>query len=124
MSAFCSEPGCVGIAQPGKWCAAHVADNYQRRRAAARPERDSWYARAAWYRRVRPHKLQHDPMCEKPGCGRPATDVHHKDDSWKTTGDWRLFIDQANLESLCHQHHSEETMRRNQERGLICTAGQ
>lgn len=128
MSVFCSEPGCAGIAQMGKFCAAHVADNYQRRRAAARPERDSWYRRAAWCgpHGVRLFKLHRFPMCERNGCGRRSTDVHHIDDSWKETGDWDLFIggvDMVNLEALCHAHHSEETMRRNQERGLICTAG-
>jgi hypothetical protein len=123
---FCAEPACNGIAQTGKFCPAHVADNYLKRKNAARPARDDWYGRAAWRGPygARGYKLRNTPICEKPGCNKPATDVHHKDDSWKTTGNWRLFIDQNNLEALCHEHHSEETMKRNQERGLLCTNGQ
>jgi len=121
MSAFCHEPGCPGIAVTGKFCDRHKADNYLKRRNAARPEKDAWYSLAAWRVYVKPTKLRHDPICQdESGCNRPATDVHHIDDSWKTSGDWRLFIDQNNLKSLCHEHHSEITMRRNQERGLIC----
>jgi hypothetical protein len=122
LSAFCAEPGCPGIAKTGKFCDAHTADNYLKRKNAARPERDSWYGRGAWRGPfgAKGYKLRHDPICEKPGCTRPATDVHHKNDEWKTTGDWRAFIDQNNLESLCHEHHSEETMKRNQNRGLLC----
>ena len=102
MSSFCAEPGCPGIAQTGKWCPAHVGDNYQKRRAAARPGRDSWYDRAAWRGPygVKKHKLRHDPMCEREGCRKPATDVHHKDDSWKETGDWSLFIGGVNMTNL------------------------
>jgi hypothetical protein len=111
----------VGISQTGKFCPAHIADNYIKRRSAVRSPYDAWYSKAAWRVYVRPTKLRHDPMCEQPGCGKPATDVHHKDDSWKESGNWRLFISQENLESLCHEHHSAETMKRNQERGLICT---
>jgi hypothetical protein len=122
---FCAEPGCVGISATGKFCSAHVADNYLKRKSAARPERDDWYGRGAWRGPygARGYKLRHTPICEHPGCGKPATDVHHKDDSWKQTGNWREFINQNNLESLCHEHHSEETMKRNQERGLLCIKG-
>ena len=122
MANFCAEPGCPGIAKTGRFCQLHIADNYQRRKNAARPERDEWYGRGAWRGPygARGYKLRNTPFCEKPGCTRPATDVHHKNDEWKHTGDFRAFIDQNNLESLCHEHHSEETMKRNQERGLIC----
>jgi hypothetical protein len=125
MSAFCAEPGCPGIAATGRFCPSHIADNYQRRKNAARPEYDSYYGRGAWRGPygARGYKLRHDPICQRPGCTKPATDVHHIDDSWKQTGDFRAFIDQNNLESLC-QHHSEETMKRNQERGLLCIKGQ
>jgi 5-methylcytosine-specific restriction enzyme A len=109
MANFCSEPSCTGLAVKGKFCPLHIANNYQQRRV--RPERDSWYSRSAWRVYVRPTKLRHDPMCAIEGCGKLATDVHHLDGSWKTTGDWRLFIDQNNLESLCHAHHSEITLK-------------
>ena len=126
MANFCAEPGCPGITATGRFCPLHVADNYQRRKNAARPEYDSYYNRGGWRGPygARGYKLRNTPICQRTGCTRPATDVHHIDDSWKQTGDWRLFIDQNNLEALCHEHHSEETMKRNQERGLLCTNGQ
>jgi hypothetical protein len=107
---FCAEPSCVGLAATGKWCPLHITDNYEKRRNAARPELDKWYGKRAWGR-VRAYKLRRFPMCEKEGCDRPATDVHHMDGSWKISGDWRLFIDQENLEALCHQHHSAITIQ-------------
>ncbi len=121
MSAFCAEPGCVGIARTGKFCAAHIADNYLKRKNAARPERDSWYSLAAWRGPygARGYKLRNTPLCETPGCGKPATDVHHKDSSWKLTGNWRLFIDQTNLESLCHEDHSRVTNEEQRRNGNV-----
>jgi len=116
--AFCSEPGCAGIAKTGKWCENHQKDNYERRRNAARPEFDKFYNRAAWAV-VRGYKLRHAPMCEFEGCSLPATDVHHVNDEWKEKGEWREFINQQNLQSLCHAHHSKITIARNRERGLV-----
>ena len=106
---FCSEPGCVNLAAV-KFCEAHKLDNYERRRNAARPTLDKWYSKQAW-KRVRAYKLRRFPMCEAEGCNLAATDVHHKDSSWKTSGDWRAFIDQQGLEALCHAHHSAITIQ-------------
>jgi len=120
---FCAGPGCTAITQTGRFCDKCKVVN-AKQQAAARPELDSWYNRAAWRGPygVRAYKLRHDPLCEIEGCGKWAEQVHHKDDSWKATGDWRSFIDQNNLQSLCHEHHSSETMKRNQERGVLCKA--
>jgi hypothetical protein len=124
VAEFCRQPGCMGIAQTGKFCELHKANNYQT--AKNRFRKEPWYGLAAWEGPygVRLYKLRHFPICERAGCGKPSCDVHHKDDSWKRTRDWRKFIDQTNLEALCRQHHSEETMKRNRERGLLCTNGQ
>jgi hypothetical protein len=122
VAKFCAEPGCVDIAKTGKFCSAHLTDNYLRRKNAARPANDSYYGRGAWRGPygARPYKLRNTPICEAEGCNEPATEVHHIDDSWKQTGDFRMFIDQSNLQALCQKHHSEITMKRNQERGLLC----
>jgi hypothetical protein len=59
-------------------------------------------------------KLRRDPMCEAPGCRRPATVVdHHK----AHRGDWTLFLGGVgtaddpfpNLVSLCKPHHDIKT---------------
>jgi hypothetical protein len=112
---FCQEPGCLELAAK-RFCAKHVADNYAKRQNTARPERDGWYSLAAWRGPygARGYKLRNSPMCEQVGCDKVATDVHHIDDSWKVTGDFRLFIDQANLKSLCHECHSRITLKEQQ----------
>ena len=111
MGKFCAGPGCTAITQTGRFCEKCRVDN-AKRQAAARPELDIWYNRAAWRGPygVRGYKLRSFPMCETEGCGKWATDVHHIDSSWKS-GDWRLFISQENLKSLCHECHSSITLK-------------
>ena len=46
--------------------------------------------------------------CAKHGDRRRATDVDHVQDH---KGNWLLFIDRNNLQSLCHRCHSSKTMR-------------
>ena len=121
---YCDQPGCSGLAKTGKFCPAHKENNYQRDRVAMRPDLDRWYKRAAWCGSygVRGYKLRRDPMCEVTNCQELATDVHHKDDSWKETGDWSLFIggvNMSNLQSLCHGHHSKITLEANRKRGVL-----
>jgi 5-methylcytosine-specific restriction endonuclease McrA len=82
-------------------------------------EKREWqklYARAAWRGPcgVRLMKLRRDPMCEAPGCRRPATVVDHHHPH---RGDWCLFLGGVgtpdnpfpNLVSLCKPHHDEKT---------------
>lgn len=122
---FCGQPGCTGLAVNSPFCPEHVSDNYKTRaekRLKAEQQGHGWYSRRAWRDRLRPMKLRHNPICEK--CERePATEVHHVDDSWKNTGDWRLFIDLANLMSLCKSCHSGETAeatnKKKQERAYV-----
>ena len=109
---FCGRAGCMTLVTNVRFCPVHVAAE-----RAARPANDRFYKTAAWAH-VRVYKLHRFPMCEFVGCDKPATDVHHRDDSWKQRGDWRAFIDQSGLEALCHQHHSAITMTRNNERIL------
>ncbi len=121
---FCAEAGCNGIAKAGKFCDAHKADNYEKRRNAARPKLDRWYSLAAWCGPygVRGFKLRRFPICETPDCNAVAVEVHHKDSSWKETGDWNLFVggvDMENLVSLCHACHSRITIKENRKRGAL-----
>jgi len=117
MARFCTEPGCNGVASEGRFCPAHAADNYERRRDRQRenPLTRSWYGLACWKsptRGLRFWKLCQNPICEK--CNRrKATDVHHKDGSWREGGPgaWEKFMDRNNLEALCHECHSAETVK-------------
>jgi hypothetical protein len=103
---FCLRGGCTGIAVEGKYCAACVAAGVGKR---VRSDYDRWYNLAAW-KTLRLWKLRRFPLCEI--ClTKPSTDVHHTDDSWKKTGDWRLFMTLEKLMALCHECHSRITMK-------------
>ena len=105
----CRYPGCHALV-PGGYCAAH------RPKWAERRESASWhwmYSTAAWTRDLRPGQLLREPFCRscaRRGLRTPATDVDHIRDH---KGDWRLFTDRANLQSLCHRCHSRKTLREN-----------
>ncbi len=102
------------------WC--------QRHRPKPAPRRDSagwhgWSSLPIWTDDLRPRQLLREPFCRE--CARHgvrtyATDVDHVRDH---KGDWALFADPGNLQSLCHSCHSRKTMReqwknrRNFERG-------
>jgi 5-methylcytosine-specific restriction protein A len=62
---------------------------------------------------LRPAQLLREPFCRecaRRGIRTVATDVDHIRDH---KGDWALFIDRENLESLCHGCHSRKTVREN-----------
>jgi 5-methylcytosine-specific restriction protein A len=68
------------------------------------------YKLAIWHKRLRPQKLAQDPLCER--CQRlgkvtAATVVNHKQPH---RGDYSLFTDRDNLESVCkpcHDRHAQ-----------------
>lgn len=67
------------------------------------------YRTDAWTKDLRPRQLFLEPWCRectKHGRRVRATDVDHIVDH---KGDWDLFADEANLESLCHSCHSKKT---------------
>jgi hypothetical protein len=128
VASFCAEPRCGGIAATGRFCDFHKTDNFEKNRA--RSQYDRYYGLAAWRgpNGVRLFYLRRHPVCEwllenGTPCGNPSTDVHHRDSSWKITGNWLLFIggvNMTNLQALCHEHHSSITMKENREGGSIC----
>jgi len=105
----CRYPGCAVLTKDG-WCSAHKPKPREtvRRESAAW---HSWYSLPIWTDQLRPAKLLREPFCrECASLGRRvrATDVDHVRDH---KGDWSLFVDERNLESLCHSCHSRKTMR-------------
>lgn len=110
----CRYPGCRVLVQGG-YCEAH------RPKQAGRKESAAWhwmYSTAVWTQDLRPGQLLREPFCRecaKRGLRTRATDVDHIVDH---KGDWGLFTDRGNLESLCHSCHSRKTLRENgQNRG-------
>lgn len=105
----CLRPGCSALTRDG-YCAAHRPRRTNDRSAEAQSWR--WmYQTDLWRLELRPNQLILEPFCRE--CGRRgirtrATDVDHVRDH---KGDWALFRDPDNLESLCHSCHSRKTAR-------------
>lgn len=103
----CRHPGCVALTREG-WCPAHKPKPAARRESAAW---HNWYNLSIWTDQLRPAQLLREPFCREcahQGWRVRATDVDHVQDH---KGNWALFIDKSNLESLCHSCHSRKTMR-------------
>lgn len=103
----CRHPGCAALTRDG-WCPAHKPKPAGRRESAAW---HSWYSLPVWKDSLRPAQLLREPFCREcagRGLRVKATDVDHVQDH---KGDWALFIDPANHQSLCHSCHSQKTMR-------------
>ena len=102
----CRHPGCSELTRSG-WCSRH------RPRQAARKESagyHGWYSLSVWTDGLRPAQLLREPFCRvcaQMGRRTPATDVDH---IRPHRGDWALFTDRDNLQSLCHACHSRKTM--------------
>lgn len=102
----CRHPGCPALTRDG-WCPEHKPRQAARRESAAW---HGWYSLRVWTEDLRPGQLLREPFCRE--CARlglrtPATDVDHIRDH---KGDWALFTDRGNLQSLCHSCHSRKTM--------------
>ena len=104
----CRHPGCPELTREG-WCPSHKPKPAPRRESAAW---HGWYNLPVWTDTdLRPGQLLREPFCRE--CARLgtrtwATDVDHIRDH---KGDWSLFTDPSNLESLCHSCHSRKTAR-------------
>jgi len=67
-----------------------------------------WYNLKIW-KVARRNQLTSEPLCrecKKEGVDQPAREVDH---IIPHKGNWELFIDSDNLQSLCSTHHSRKT---------------
>lgn len=104
----CRHPGC-GVLVPGGYCPAHQPPKEDRRSEASKAWR--WMYGTDEWKLLRGNQLLAEPFCRacaRRGLRTPATDVDHIRDH---KGDWAVFTDPANLESLCHACHSRKTAR-------------
>ncbi len=100
----CKHPGCSELTRDG-YCAKHKP-KHQRKASA---DYHSWYGKTIWKRKLRPSQLIHEPWCaecDKQGMRTKATVVDHVRPH---RGDWTLFTDETNLQSLCKYHHDKKT---------------
>lgn len=101
----CRHPGCPELTREG-YCAKHKPKRAERGESAA------WhwmYYTPEWRDDFRPTQLLREPFCRecaKQGQRVRATQVDHK---IPHRGDWALFTDRRNLQSLCERHHNQKT---------------
>ncbi len=106
----CRHAGCPELTRDG-WCSRHRPS--PRRRMSA--EYHGWYFLPIWTRELRPKQLQKEPFCRecaKLGRRTYATVVDHIKPH---RGDWGLFTDENNLQSLCEHHHGQKTVEEQQQ---------
>ena len=104
----CRFPGCGALTREG-WCPRHKPKEKPRSPESAAWRR--WYSLKVWTEDLRPGQLLREPSCRecaRRGVRTRATDVDHIRDH---KGDWALFTDPSNLQSLCHSCHAKKTMR-------------
>ena len=112
----CAHPGCSELTRSG-YCAKHRPSDPQRRGAEA-ADWHSWYTKPIWRDRLRPAQLLREPFCRE--CAKTARTEHRPellrvratdvDHVVPHRGNWQLFTDPKNLQSLCHACHSRKTM--------------
>jgi len=101
----CRKPGCA-VLVPDGYCDKHRPKDGGRSDQAMAWR---WMYRTVAWRRLRSEQLLEEPFCRecsKTGIRRRATDVDHIVDH---KGDWAIFTDRNNLQSLCHSCHSRKT---------------
>ena len=104
----CRHPGCCTLTAD-TYCPRHQP----KRKGVRSAEAQSWrwmYKTDTWLKILRPAQLAKEPFCRecaKIGVRAYATDVDHIVDH---KGDWSLFSDPSNLQSLCHSCHSRKTL--------------
>ena len=102
----CRHPGCCALTREG-WCERHKPKQQRRVSAAWH----GWYSLPVWTKRLRPEQLLREPFCRacaEQGIRTTATVVDH---IRPFRGDWALFVDAANHQSLCKYHHDQKTAR-------------
>ncbi len=102
----CKHSGCAELTRDG-WCDRHKP-RHKRNRSA---DYHSWYFLPIWTKTLRPNQLLKEPFCRE--CAREGLRVYATvvDHIVPHRGDWKLFCDPNNLQSLCKHHHDKKTMQ-------------
>lgn len=101
----CKYPGCPELTRDG-WCPAH-RPRYRRGESAAY---HGWYNLPVWTDKLRPAQLLREPFCRACALRGLRTRASVVDHIRPFRGDWTLFVDQANHQSLCKRCHDQKTM--------------
>lgn len=108
----CRHAGCSELTRDG-WCPKHKP-RHQRR---VSEDYHAWYTLPVWTRKLRPQQLVREPFCRVCAREYPAGDPRSRtratvvDHIVPHRGDWSLFVDPSNHQSLCKHHHDQKTAR-------------
>lgn len=106
----CNHAGCGVLTRDG-WCNKHKPR--EQRKASAGYH--GWYMLPIWTDRLRPAQLLREPFCRECARQYPPSDPRHRtpatvvDHVVPHCGDWDVFIDPDDLQSLCKRHHDIKT---------------
>ena len=118
----CRHPGCCVLVSDG-YCDAHRPRGDRRSEEA-----QSWrwmYQTDEWKLDLRPAQLLREPFCRvcarlyPPGDPRHRTPATVVDHIVPHCGDWDVFTDEGNLQSLCKRHHDIKTAQEQREKRRI-----
>ena len=108
----CLHPGCAELTRDG-YCSAHKPKPAARRDSA---QWHSWYRLPIWRNELRPEQLLREPFCRECGKLGVRTFAVVVDHVSPFRGDWGLFVDPKNHQSLCKYHHDRKTVMEQAER--------
>lgn len=100
----CRHPGCGNLTREG-WCPKHKPTHRRRTSAAYH----SWYTLPIWTKQLRPDQLLKEPWCRECAKQDIRTRAAVVDHIRPFRGDWSLFVDPENHQSLCKFHHDQKT---------------
>lgn len=78
-----------------------------------------WYSLEIWVKRLRPMQLAKEPLCRECAAKDVVTAATEVDHVKPHRGDWSMFVDSDNHQSLCKPCHSSKTMRENHDEGRM-----
>lgn len=108
----CRKPGCGRLTREG-YCPEHKPQKAERRESA---QWHDWYSRKIWTDDLRPAQLMRQPFCRAcldRGVRTRASVVDHV---VPFRGNWALFVDPVNHQSLCKRCHDRKTAQEQAER--------
>lgn len=105
----CRKPGCAALTRDG-WCDKHrpAPRRTIRGKSAAW---HGWYIKSIWVDDLRPAQLTREPWCRMCAAKGWRTRAEVVDHVVPFRGDWGLFVDPSNHQSLCKHHHDQKTAR-------------
>lgn len=106
----CKKPGCQALTRnPNGYCDSHQDLVTKARKGSESWHR--WYKLDVWVKDLRPTQLLKCPWCEMCALeGYPRVRATVVDHIKPHRGNWALFVNRTNLQSLCEHHHNAKTM--------------